>query len=127
MLRNVMVSTVERSHKGFEGLDSLAPDVEIDVSELPDGRILRGREPAEDYWRSLLTDVWAELTMDVEAIFEQDGTVVALARFHGVGRGSSVPVEMEVAWVVTMRDGLVASARLTLDRQLALQAGVATA
>jgi hypothetical protein len=26
-----------------------------------------------------------------------------------------------------MRDGLVASARLTLDRQLALQAGVATA
>jgi ketosteroid isomerase-like protein len=127
MLRNVMVSTVERSHKRFEGLHSLAPDVEIDVSELPDGRILRGCESAEDYWRSLLTDVWAELTMDVEAIFEQDGTVVALARFHGVGRGSGVPVEMEVAWVATMREGLVASARLTLDRRLALQAGVATA
>lgn len=118
-----MVSTVERSYTGFEGLHSLAPDVEIDVSELPDGRILRGRDSVEGYWQSLFTDTWAELTMDVEAIFEQDDAVVALARLHGVGRGSGVPVEMEVAWVATVRDGLVASARLVLDRKLALQAG----
>ena len=114
-----MVSTVERSYRRLEGLDSLAPDIEIDVSELPDGRVLRGRESVEAYWRSLVTDVWAELSMEVEATFDQDDVVVALARLYGVGLGSGVPVEMEVAWVATVRDGLVTSARLMLDRRLA--------
>jgi ketosteroid isomerase-like protein len=57
-----------------------------------------------------------------EEIVEQGDIVVALVRCHGVGRGSGVPVEMPAAWVATMRDGLVAGARLTLDRERALAA-----
>jgi ketosteroid isomerase-like protein len=74
------------------------------------------------YWQSLHDDVWRELTMKVEAIVEQDDVVVTLVRCHGVGRSSGVPVEMRAAWVATLRDGLVASARLTLDRDGALDA-----
>jgi hypothetical protein len=33
-----------------------------------------------------------------------------------------VPVDMRAAWVATLRDGQVASARLTLDREDALEA-----
>jgi ketosteroid isomerase-like protein len=115
-----MVTTVER--RGFEGLEGLCSDVEIDVSELLDGRILRGRTAVEAYWQALHTDAWQELTMDVEAIAQQDDVVVALVRWRAVGRGSGVPVEMPAAWVATLRDGQVTSARLTLDREGALEA-----
>jgi ketosteroid isomerase-like protein len=128
ILNGVMASTIERNHSQLEGLlegpglGFLCPDVEVDVSELPDGRIYRGHEAAVAYWRSLHDDVWRELTMKVEAIVEQDDVVVALMRCHGVGRSSGVPVEMRAAWIATLRDGLVASARLTLDYDGALDA-----
>jgi ketosteroid isomerase-like protein len=121
-----MVNTVERNDIRFEGIHSLCPDVEIDVSELPGGRILRGREAVRAYWQSLRTDVWQDLSMDVETITERDEVVVALVRFDGVGRGSGVQVTMTAAWVVTVRDGGVASARLTLDGGPVLQAAGAS-
>jgi ketosteroid isomerase-like protein len=123
-----MVSTLEHNDTRPErlveaiGLGLLRPDVVLDVSELPDGRVYRGREAVEAYWESLHTDVWRELTMEFEEIVEQGDRVVALVRCHGVGRGSGVPVEMPAAWLATVRDGLVASARLTLDRERALEA-----
>jgi ketosteroid isomerase-like protein len=123
-----MVSTIERNDTRFEGLFEatglgfLCSDVELDVSELLDGRVYRGRDAVRAYLDSLRTDVWRDLTMQVEAIAEQDDVVVALVRWHGVGRGSGVPVDMPAGWVATLRDGRVASARLTLDRQRALAA-----
>lgn len=116
-----MVSTVERKDTRFEGLDSLCRDVEIDVSELPDGRILRGREAVEVYLDSLCADVWSELKMQVEAISQQGDKVVAQVRLHGVGGKSGVPVEMRATWIANLRDGRVASARLTFDRKTALE------
>jgi ketosteroid isomerase-like protein len=133
MLRGVMVSTVERSDTQWEGLFEatglglLCSDVELDVSELLDGRVYRGREAVQAYWETLHADVWQELTMQVEAIAEQDDVVVAFVSWHGVGRGSGVSVDMPAAWVATLRDGRVASARFTLDREGALDAVAPTA
>jgi ketosteroid isomerase-like protein len=127
ILYGVMVSTLEHNDTRpvrlgeATGLGLLCPDVELDLSELPDGRIYRGREAVQAYWASLRTDVWRELRMEFEEVVEQGDRVVALVRCHGVGRGSGVPVEMPAAWVATLRDGLVASARLTLDRERALE------
>jgi ketosteroid isomerase-like protein len=122
-----MVATIERSATGLEGLleadglGFLCPDVELDVSELLDGRVYRGREAVRTYLDSLHADVWQELTMKVEGIAEQSDVVVALVRYQGVGRGSGVPVDARAAWVATLRDGQVASARFTLNREQALE------
>jgi ketosteroid isomerase-like protein len=123
-----MISTIEHNDTQAEGLFEatglgfLSADVELDMSELLDGRVLRGRNAVETYFDSLRAEVWRELTMDVEAIADMGDSLVAVVRWQGVGRGSGVPVDMRAAWVATLRDGRVASARLTLDPEGALEA-----
>ena len=123
-----MISTLEHNDTQLEdlfqapGLGFLSQDVELDVSELLDGRVLRGREAVQAYLDSLRTDVWQELTMNIEEIAEERDVFVTLVRLQGVGRGSGVPVDLPAAWVSTLRDGRVASARFTLDREGALEA-----
>lgn len=123
-----MISTLEHNDTQLEGLFQapglgfLSQDVELDVSELLDGRVLRGREAVQAYLDSLRTDVWQELTMNIEEIAEERDVFVTLVRLQGVGRGSGVPVDLPAAWVSTLRDGRVASARFTLDREGALEA-----
>jgi ketosteroid isomerase-like protein len=123
-----MISTLEHNDTQLEGLFQapglgfLSQDVELDVSELLDGRVLRGRQAVQAYLDSLRTDVWQELTMDIEEIAEESDVLVTLVRLQGVGRGSGVPVDLPAAWVSTLRDGRVASARFTLDREGALEA-----
>lgn len=123
-----MISTLEHNDTQLEGLFQapglgfLSQDVELDVSELLDGRVLRGREAVQAYLDSLRTDVWQELTMNIEEIAEESNVLVTLVRLQGVGRGSGVPVDLPAAWVSTLRDGRVASARFTLDREGALEA-----
>jgi ketosteroid isomerase-like protein len=117
-----MVSTVEGSPGRLEELDFLCPDVEIDVRELVDGRILRGRDAVRAYLDSLRSDVWRDLTMRVEAIAEQGDALIATVRLQGTGRRSGVPVDMRAAWRATLREGRVASARLTLDYDGAVSA-----
>ena len=112
-----MVQTVETP----ESLQLLAPDVELDMSELIDGRVYRGRDGACSCWESLHEDVWSELRMETEAIEEHGNTVVALVNCHAVGKRSGVPLDFKAAWVATLDDGLVKTARFTLDRQAALE------
>jgi ketosteroid isomerase-like protein len=116
-----VVSTVNpHSEAQLERLfDALSSDVELDLSELIDGRVLRGRDSVQAYVRSLRDEVWAEFTMNAEAIQERDDVVVAAVRCHAVGRASGVPVDFPAAWVATLRDGLVTSARFTLDQEAA--------
>jgi ketosteroid isomerase-like protein len=104
------------------GLDHLSPDVELDLSELIDGRVYRGRDAVRDYLDSLHADIWSELTMEPEAIAQARGVVVALVHCRAVGRSSGVPVEVRAAWVATLADGRIKSARFTLDRERALEA-----
>jgi len=104
------------------GLEHLCPDVELDLSELIDGRVHRGRDSVCAYLDSLHADVWSELTMEPEEVAEGDGVVVALVRCRAVGRASGVPVETRAAWVATLDDGRIKTARFTLDRERALEA-----
>lgn len=113
-----MVQTVET----HEGLHRLAPSVELDVSELIDGRVYRGRDAVRDYWESLHADVWQELTMETEAIEERGDVTVALVNCRAVGKRSGVPVDFRAAWVASVEDGLITSLRFTLDREAALAA-----
>ncbi|HEX2125962.1 MAG TPA: nuclear transport factor 2 family protein [Thermoleophilaceae bacterium] len=104
------------------GLEHLCPDVELDLSELIDGRVHRGRDSVCAYLDSLHADVWSELTMEREEVAEGHGVVVALVRCRAVGRASGVPVETRAAWVATLDHGRIKTARFTLDRERALEA-----
>jgi ketosteroid isomerase-like protein len=104
------------------GLEHLCGDVELDLSELIDGRVYRGRESVRAYLEALHADVLSELSMEREAIAEGDGVIVALVRCRAVGRASGVPVELPAAWVATLEDGRIRTARFTLDRERALEA-----
>jgi ketosteroid isomerase-like protein len=136
-----VISTADRSETQLErlfdaasglerlegGLEHLCPDVELDLSELIDGRVYRGRASVRAYLDSLRADVWSELSMEPEAIAEGDRVVVALVRCRAVGRASGVPVELPAGWVVTLDDGRIKTARFTLDRDRALEAAGHTA
>ena len=136
-----MISTTHRSETQLERLfdaasgseqlearlEHLCPDVELDLSELIDGRIYRGRDSVRACVDSLHADVWSELTMEPEAIAEGDGVVVALVRCRAVGRASGVPVEVPAAWVATLDEGRIKTARFTMDRERALEAAAVTA
>lgn len=105
-----------------DGLDLLSRDVELDVSELIDGRVYRGRDAVRAYVEALHADVWRELRMEIEAVEDAGDLVIALVNCHAVGKQSGVPVNLRAAWVATRRDGLVTRARFTLDRKAALDA-----
>lgn len=105
-----------------DGLDLLSPDVELDVSELIDGRVYRGRDAVRAYVEALHADVWRELRMEIEAVEEGGDVVIALVNCHAVGKQSGVPVNFRAAWVATRRAELITSARFTLDREAVLDA-----
>ena len=103
------------------GLALLSPDVELDLSEMPDGTVLYGKAAVADWWEHR-TDVWQELEIKPEWVAEHDGVLVALVQLQGRGRLSGAPVSAQAAWVASMRHGQVQSARLTFDRVSALEA-----
>jgi ketosteroid isomerase-like protein len=104
-----------------DGLSFLCPDVELDLSEVLDGDVYRGRAAVRAYCESL-ADAWQEMEMQPESFAERRDVVVALVRCVGQGRGSGVPVHAPAAWVATLREGKIASARFTLNRRRALEA-----
>ena len=79
-------------------------------------------DDAIGHWVADLQETWAELQWDLERIFEGDGVVVGFYRAFGVGRQSGVEVARDLAAVYHIRDGLIASERVYLDRDEAVKA-----
>jgi len=63
-----------------------------------------------------------ERARDLERIFDGDGVVVGFYRVFGTGRRSGVEVARDLAAVYRIRDGLIASEWVYLDRAEALEA-----
>ena len=104
-----------------DGLSFLTSDVELDMTEVLDGSVYKGRAAVRAYCESH-ADAWQAMEMQPESIEERRGVVVALVECRAQGRESGVNVKAPAAWVATLRDGKVASARFTMDRGTALAA-----
>src|SRR5690242_8296979 len=53
-------------------------------------------------------EVWDEYEMSLEDVLAtSDGRVVSLFCHRGKGRGSGIPIELEMAQVATLRDGRI--------------------
>jgi ketosteroid isomerase-like protein len=121
----VVRRTIDAYNRGdLEGmLDHLAPEFEMH----PSGRFMdtqgvyRGREGFIDFWNTFQA-AWESITVSIERIEDLGDRVLALGTFHGRGRESGVAASVEVAWLGTIRDGLVVRLRTFAKWDEALEA-----
>jgi ketosteroid isomerase-like protein len=106
-----------------EVLDHLAPEFELHTT----GRfadtepVYRGQQGWIDFWNTFQT-AWEHINASGGRIEDLGHRVLVLGAFHGRGRGSGVDVSVEVAWLVTLEDGLVVHARTFAKWKEALEA-----
>jgi ketosteroid isomerase-like protein len=58
----------------------------------------------------------------MQELMEGSDSILAVGTLHGRGRGSGVDVEVDLAFVARLRDGLIRSFRTYTDRADALEA-----
>jgi ketosteroid isomerase-like protein len=99
----------------------LHPDIEwVIAREHPDARTLTGHEAVAQYqrdWRESLPDLRFELDR-LDAV-EQ---VVAIGTVRGAGTASGADVEVPIAFLFTLRDGLITRVEEYLNPAEALEA-----
>src|SRR5687768_9826633 len=122
---------VDLARRGYEAfargdldaaLELMHPEIEAhDPPEVPDATIYRGREAVRRDWEQT-SDMFEDISIDVEEIFDRGDEVVVLLRFRGRGRGSDAELEASMAHVWIFRDGKAIRLRQFLDREQALEA-----
>ncbi len=93
--------------------------VQTGITEL--GTTFGGDDPI-GRWTAEIRETWAQVHWEVERIFEVGDVVVAFHRAGGVGRESGVEVVRDLTTLFQIRDGKIASERIYLDRDEALEA-----
>jgi ketosteroid isomerase-like protein len=105
-------------------LEFLDPQVEF---EPPDDALERrgnfkGHAAVRDRW-DVLFEPFADVRIEPEEFVEAgEETVVAVFRINARGKASGVPVEMQLGYVVTVRDGKVVRMKAYLDPEEAKRA-----
>lgn len=100
--------------------DLIDPDVVVDLSVRPDGRVYNGRLAAARALEAWV-DLWDDYRYVPEKFLDAGDKVVVLFRESGRGRESGVTSEMLGATVWTIRDGMVVHTKVYTDRKRALR------
>jgi hypothetical protein len=118
------------ARKGYEAfsrrdleaaLALMHPEIEAHYPpEVPDATIHRGREAVRLDWEQTL-ELFEDLSIEVEKIFESGDEVVLYLHYRGKGRESGAEVEAQMAHVWTIQDGKAIRLRQYLDRAKALE------
>jgi ketosteroid isomerase-like protein len=90
-------------------------------AEIPDAGTYVGSEGVREYMIGFL-EPWEKLTMESESITEAGDRVLALVRQRGVGRSSTVPVELRYFHVWTFQASRVIRVEVFLHEHDALEA-----
>ena len=100
----------------------LHPDAEYHASrEDPDSAIHRGLDAVRAQYARWV-DAYPDLTVEPLEAKDAGEKVFLWVRFSGHGEGSGAPVEMELAHVLTLRDGRVTRIAEYSDRAEGLEA-----
>jgi ketosteroid isomerase-like protein len=103
-------------------LELLHPDIEwVIAREHPDARTLIGRDAVADYRREWQTAM-PDLRLELDRVLDGGDKVVTIGAAHGTGTGSGADVRVPLAFVFTLRDGLIARAEEYLNPAEALEA-----
>ena len=97
------------------------PDVVVDASVRPEGRVYRGREGVAEAVR-VWAGTWEDWHWDIEELIDAGDRVLMDVREFGRGKGSGVEVAQQTFWVFTLRDGRIVHARILVDKSQALAA-----
>jgi ketosteroid isomerase-like protein len=121
------VEIVRRSFDAWNELDVealrrfYAEDAVIQTGLTEFGRTFEGDDPI-GHWVAEMRETWAEVHWEIERIFDGEDVVVSFYRAIGTGRESGAEVARDLAGVCRLRDGLIVSERVYLDREEALEA-----
>ena len=100
----------------------LAPDAEIvPLRAAVEGTVYRGPDAAARFFADS-DETWQSLQIEVDEIRSIGDTILSFGVLRGRGRGSGAAVEMSLAFVVRVRNGLATSFRTYTDRREALEA-----
>lgn len=101
-------------------LDFIAPDGELELfPPMP-----RERYRGPDEIKELLVEwdaIFGDYRLEPEDYLEASGRVVVLARFKGKGASGGVPVDIPMAHIWTLSDGVITRAQFFTDRRQALE------
>lgn len=107
----------------LEGVLALTdPDVEIHLpTTLPNSGTFRGHE-GYITWIGQWLDAWEDFRIEVLAM-EPVGERHVVTTIHqsAVGRGSGIPVEMDIAYMSDIREGKVAALQMYQSREEAIR------
>lgn len=105
-------------------IENLDPEVEFHApSESMNPGIYRGRDGMRDYF-GRLADIVEESRVESVEVIEVDGDDRVIAVVRSFGRTANFDLEIEVnwAWLITVRDGKATLIRTFTDRSQALEA-----
>jgi ketosteroid isomerase-like protein len=97
------------------------PDLTVDLSVRPDGRVYHGRREALEAMRACV-ERWDDYQYEAESFFDVEDRVVVFFREVGRGKGSGAAAQLVGATVWTIRDGRVIHTQTYTDRRRALDA-----
>jgi ketosteroid isomerase-like protein len=124
------VAVVKRVMDAFERadldgvLDAFSADCEFDFSNSrgPLSGVYQGRDGARSFLSSFL-EPWAALETNTEELVEiADDRVLTVTEVRTRGQGSGVEVDATGAFIWTIRDGVVAAAKMYQSKAEALKA-----
>jgi ketosteroid isomerase-like protein len=123
------VEIVKRAIDAFNqrDIDGLADLMTSDFEFIPalvsvvEGDSYRGREGIERYFAEI-SDAWEEIRIVAEEMRDFPDCVLVLGRIEGRGRGSGVPVDAPLGFVVDVRGGKMSRTRGYVDQGEALRA-----
>jgi ketosteroid isomerase-like protein len=93
-----------------------------DPPGFPGAGVHHGREAVKQRFADL-AEMLEGFSVQLEELFDGGDDVVAFVRTGGRGRASGIDVSRPVAWVLTVRDGLIVRVVGFEDRDAALTAG----
>jgi ketosteroid isomerase-like protein len=110
---------------GFDSVwEYLDPDLEWETSpNLPDAGIYRGRERVREFIEEQWEVVWGGAPrVDVERAFDCGDDVLLFIRVRGHGSHTEIPLDVQIAQLITVRSGKAVRVKVFPDRQDALNA-----
>jgi ketosteroid isomerase-like protein len=124
-----VIDVVRRALEEFDGHDAEAllawatDDVEMRSAVIggAEGNVYTGHEGVRR-WARERDEAFEEIRFVVDELQEVGELVVALGRIHARGEASGVPLEMPSGWVVSVRDGRIATMHGYLDHDAAIEA-----